>query len=168
MKVKWEVTTEQSPYHLPPLFGGARFLVFGFVPKDTKEGSVTLSGSSHILPTGRRLKQIIAKAGAKDFTTTVKWDLSKPVAGNMIMALAAKSMIRDLEEGRSYLHDLDGKLVKGTEQTVKEKIIKLSIQHSILSKFTAFVAGPFFFFFQLSLFAELFQWRREKMQLKEK
>src|SRR5690242_16315693 len=35
-----------------------------------------------------------AKTGAKDFTTTVKYDVTKAVSGNMLLALAAKSMIR--------------------------------------------------------------------------
>lgn len=78
MKVSWEKETEQSPYHMPPLFGGSRFLVFGYLPKGAAAGSATLT----------------AQAGPNTFKSTVKYDPSTPVTGNMIVALAAKSMIR--------------------------------------------------------------------------
>ncbi len=41
--------------------------------------------------------------------------------------LAAKSLLRDLEEGRSYLHDNNGNSLHGNDRIVKE-ITRLSIQ----------------------------------------
>lgn len=73
--------------------------------------------------------------------------------GNAVPKLAARSLIVDLEEGRSYLHDNSGNLLSGKlkEDVVKEivrlstRYIKIISQHlitsqSILSKHTAFVA----------------------------
>jgi hypothetical protein len=38
IKVDWESieTVEQTPFHLPPLFSGGRFIIYGFVPKKAK------------------------------------------------------------------------------------------------------------------------------------
>jgi hypothetical protein len=48
------------------------------------------------------------------FSTSTKVNLEQVVPGDWICKLAAKSLIKDLEENRSYLHDKNGKLIEGT------------------------------------------------------
>jgi uncharacterized protein YegL len=115
---------EQTPFHLPPLFSGGRLVVYAFVPKDTKgETIVTLSAATAKGP----------------FSTSVKVNFAETVDGDFICKLAAKSLIRDLEEGRSYLHDNKGNLLTA-KTDVKKRIIELSVKHSLMSKYTSFVA----------------------------
>jgi len=81
-----------------------------------------------------------ASTGAGTFKTSAKATAANIMKGHIIHKMAAKSLIRDLEEGRSYLHDVNGVIVKGTSSTVNQKIIETSIRYQIMSKKTAFVA----------------------------
>lgn len=126
LKVDWgETKVAQTPFFLPPLFGGSRLIVYGILPKGSKEElKVTLN----------------AKCGSETFTYSVLLNTQNIQKTDVIRALAAKSFIRDLEEGRSYRHNVEGNLKVGTQETLKKEIIDLSVKNCILSKYTAFVA----------------------------
>jgi hypothetical protein len=63
------------------------------------------------------------------YTFTIDVDVSKNAAGDMIPKLACKSMIRDLQERRSYLHNFDGSLKpENSENLVRDEIIQLSLK----------------------------------------
>jgi hypothetical protein len=50
-------------------------------------------------------------------------------------------MIKDLEEGRSFMHTLDRQLLPGkSAEQVKQECIRLSTRYGVLCKLTAFVA----------------------------
>jgi len=73
------------------------------------------------------------------YSLSISIDNSKIMNGNLIHKLLCRSMIRDLEEGRSCHHSPEGKFIlKG--KTVEEEIISLSIKSGIISSYTAFIA----------------------------
>lgn len=103
----------QSPFHMPPLFSGSRLIVYGILPKDAKETTVTLT----------------AKTGNEDFSFQVPLNPSQIVKGStLVQSLAAKSLIRDLENNRSYRHTPDGQLKIGNQDQVTQEIIQLSVK----------------------------------------
>lgn len=60
-----------------------------------------------------------------------KFDLEATIKGNLIVKLAAKSMIRDLEENRSFMHDPKGHL-KVHKDLIQKEILKLSLGYLYL------------------------------------
>lgn len=115
----------QSPFRLPPLFGGSRLLVYMMYPNNEIQPHDVV---------------MTAKTGASNFKASAAVTSSAVMKGTMIHKMAAKSLIRDLEEQRSYLHDDKGILIKASNNELKQKIIEISIRHQIMSKHTAFVA----------------------------
>ncbi|KAL6040638.1 von Willebrand factor A domain-containing protein 5A [Balamuthia mandrillaris] len=115
----------QTPYRLPPLFAGGRLVIYSLLPEGSKASDVTINAQTAIKP----------------FSATVKLNLEEPEDGQLLHKLATRSLIRDFEEGRSYLHRPNGGFISGkSQQDVKEETIRLSTTYGVLSKFTAFVA----------------------------
>ena len=108
---------QQTPFILPPLFNGSRMIIYGFVMPGAQAGDVTLSG----------------KFGESVFTATARLDPGVVAQGTQVAKLAARSLIRDLEEGRSHMSPC-------TEAVAKQEMIRVSTLYQILSKHTAFVA----------------------------
>jgi len=126
IKVEWGAFTsaQPAPSRLPPLFCGGRMIVYAFIKEDISEDVV-----------------ITASTAVKPFKATMKIDTKLALKGDMLHKLAAKRLIKDLEEGRSYFHDENGKLLNFKSQDdVKAEIIKLSTSYSVLSVYTAFIA----------------------------
>eukprot|EP00727_Mastigamoeba_balamuthi_P009895 m51a1_g5528 hypothetical protein (806) ;mRNA; f:439156-442501 len=118
VRLDWgKMPARQAPNVLPPLFSGSRLLVFAFLEPGATPGPVTLSG----------------KFGPTPFTSSVDVDPSKVSAGVQIVKLAAGCLIRDLEEGRSYLGKVD-------ESRTKKEALEVSLRNGVLSKYSAFVA----------------------------
>jgi len=80
-------------------------------------------------------------SAATSFSVEVSFDASKPTEGTQFHRLAARSVIRDLDTGRSYMHDDTSGLIPGlTKNDVDQAIIQMSTKYGVLSKLTAFVA----------------------------
>eukprot|EP01118_Nematostelium_gracile_P012297 TRINITY_DN4475_c0_g1_i1.p1 TRINITY_DN4475_c0_g1~~TRINITY_DN4475_c0_g1_i1.p1 ORF type:complete len:112 (-),score=38.40 TRINITY_DN4475_c0_g1_i1:32-367(-) len=78
---------KQTPFVIPPIFEGNRLVLYGIFDEIPKKTKVTLS----------------AESSNGNFSTSLEIDPEVKTNANIIK-LAAKSMIKDLEEGKSYLH----------------------------------------------------------------
>jgi len=58
-------------------------------------------------------------------------------SGATIQRLAARSLIRDLEEGTSHLHNQE---IRPSEIDVKQEIVRLGEKYNMVSKYTSFIA----------------------------
>jgi hypothetical protein len=125
VKLDWGgLRVKQAPCHLPPVFAGGRLLAYGFV-EDGAASAVTLSARS--------------PAGPLSFTVPIP--AGDAPAGSLIATLAARTMIRDLEEGSSPLHDRRGSLQdRGRPDRVKDEIVRLGTEYGLCSAHTSFVA----------------------------
>jgi len=57
--------------------------------------------------------------------------------GSTVQRLAARSLIRDLEEGTSHLHN---QTIRPKDSDVKQEIVNLGVKYSLVSKHTSFIA----------------------------
>eukprot|EP01105_Mastigella_eilhardi_P025760 TRINITY_DN7111_c0_g1_i1.p1 TRINITY_DN7111_c0_g1~~TRINITY_DN7111_c0_g1_i1.p1 ORF type:complete len:835 (+),score=180.17 TRINITY_DN7111_c0_g1_i1:81-2585(+) len=115
--INWgNVSARQAPHILPPLFVGSRLIVYGFLKPNAREGDVVMKATSSAGP----------------ITVSVHVNPVAVIPGRQIGNLAARTLIRDLDEGRSGL-------AKSTAQQVQAEIIALSLKFGVLSKHTAFV-----------------------------
>ncbi len=130
--VNWGgLSVRQAPHRVPPVFEGGRLLVYGFL-KEVKNTTVTLE----------------AKGPAGTITFPVTLDVSGSREEALITTLAARTLIRDLEEGGSPLHTRRGSLQGrqraeakvSPEDELKTEIIKLGVQYHLVSRHTSFVA----------------------------
>eukprot|EP00005_Dracoamoeba_jomungandri_P004866 CAMPEP_0174252268 /NCGR_PEP_ID=MMETSP0439-20130205/1812_1 /TAXON_ID=0 /ORGANISM="Stereomyxa ramosa, Strain Chinc5" /LENGTH=865 /DNA_ID=CAMNT_0015332783 /DNA_START=43 /DNA_END=2640 /DNA_ORIENTATION=- len=130
VSVQWGsgIEVQQAPFRLPPLFCGARLIVYAFLPEGVeKEEAIDVT--------------IKAQMGSEPFESTISINLAEMEDADMFHKLAAKQLLKDLEDGRSYLHTDNGSLIaKKTEADVKEEMVRLSKAYSVLCKHTSFVA----------------------------
>jgi hypothetical protein len=129
MKINWgelNEVVEQTPFHCPPMFSGGHIIFYGVLPKKTK-------GTHEIT--------FHAKTPEGPFATKIAINFDEPVEGEFVTKLAAKSLIRDLQDGLSYMHSDNGDLLsKHKQKEVDAKIIQISLKNQVMSKLTAFVA----------------------------
>jgi hypothetical protein len=125
VKLDWgRLRVQQAPYAVPPVFAGGRVLVYGLL-EDATAGEVTLSARG---PKGR-------------LSFSLRVDPEYAQRGNLVGTLAARTMIRDLEEGMSRLHDRRGsRQERVTADRVKEEIVRLGLAYGLASRETSFVA----------------------------
>ncbi|KAJ3129833.1 hypothetical protein HK098_008067 [Nowakowskiella sp. JEL0407] len=119
----------QSPHYVPGIYTGSRLLVYAL-----------LRGKIKSLPSKI---SIDGMCGVDPVTLTVPISVCQP--GNAIHTLAARSIIRDLEEGTSYLHDNTSALNRNyegpaPEVLVKETVVDFGKKYSLASKYTSFIA----------------------------
>ncbi|MGB6853807.1 MAG: hypothetical protein WBG49_14605, partial [Thermoanaerobaculia bacterium] len=129
VKIDWgNLEIRQAPHHLPPVFADGRVLVYGFVDKAIRRKSARI--------------ELTAKGPQGDLSFEVTADFSKKQQTNMIATLAARTLIRDLEEGASALHDRRGSLRKQPKKDdrVKQEAVRLGAQYGLCSQWTSFVA----------------------------
>ncbi|HXB55145.1 MAG TPA: VIT domain-containing protein [Vicinamibacteria bacterium] len=124
VKLDWGgLRVKQAPFHVPPVFAGGRVLVYGLVEDGTPR-EVTLSARGPSGPVSFRVP--LTGPGS---------------AGTLIATLAARTMIRDLEEGSSPLHDRHGSLQeRGQTNGVKTEMVRLGTEYELCSAHTSFVA----------------------------
>ena len=114
----------QAPYHIPSILTDTRFLVFCIAPAGSKTPtSATIKATTPLGPLAVHIG-----ARPEDY-----------IQGEVIHKMAARALIRDLEEGTSYLHSLKGTQAVSSTQVTKE-IIALGVAHQLASKHTSFVA----------------------------
>ena len=109
----------QAPHFAPPVFNGERFVVFAFFkPEFGVPARVELKGSSD--------------AGPLSFDISLE---SLPVIqGNTIHSLAARALIRDLEEGTSFMHTM----ARG-DAAISAEIVRLGKAFQLASTKTSFI-----------------------------
>lgn len=127
------LTTVQAPHRSPSFFLGKRLLLY-YLPDIDSDGkdyptnvSITVVDSTNA--TGPFLYDI----ASSDFIQT-----SSVFESDIIHKMGAREMIRDLEEGRSPLHDDDQN--EPTDAEVKERIVAIGVKYQIISSETSFVA----------------------------
>jgi hypothetical protein len=118
-----------APFEQPALFAGRRYLRYflGNALQGPPTQNVVVSG-------------LFSDGGVLQYdVTSDKFQDTNSVFGStdMIHKLAARELIRDLEEGRSWMH-ANGN--KPNAQDVKDEILEVALEHQILSSETSFVA----------------------------
>jgi len=111
----------QAPYVLPSIFSNKKFICYAFLHPSVKMEKITLTADS--------------PDGPLNVTLPVE-----QTSGGVVHRLAARTLIRDLEEGSSHLHR---RAIKPSQEQVKQEIINLGLQFNLASKYTSFVAVQF-------------------------
>jgi len=110
------------PTDLPPLFGGQRLLTYGLVTG----GMPSAARLTATLPSGVRAWDVAVSA--------------TPTAGTVVTTLAARTRIRELEEGPDWTRQA-GSLQRGRKRSaVRQQIVDLAVRHGLASRETSFVA----------------------------
>ncbi|KAJ1559582.1 hypothetical protein HK405_010075, partial [Cladochytrium tenue] len=117
------VWVRQAPFHLPTLWPGARFTVYAVldaeVPTPSRVKVTAMTGDGPLV-----LEVDVAGGGAGEET------------GTTLHVLAARKLIQDLEEARSYL---DAEM-PAPEAQRRAEVVALGVRHKLVSKYTSFVA----------------------------
>ncbi|MBK8596749.1 MAG: VWA domain-containing protein [Holophagales bacterium] len=114
----------QAPHAVPPVFDGGRLVVYGFLEGDAA-CDVVLRG----------------KGPGGDLAVGLRLETAGAPEGKLLATLAARTLIRDLEEGASPLHTRRGSLQgRVTRDTVKEEIVRLGVTYGLASRETSYVA----------------------------
>jgi hypothetical protein len=124
VKLDWGgLRVKQAPFHVPPVFAGGRMLAYGLVEEGIPR-EITLSARGPSGPVSFRVP--LPEPGS---------------AGTLVATLAARTMIRDLEDGSSPLHDRRGSLQeRGQTDGVKDEMVRLGTEYGLCSAHTSFVA----------------------------
>ncbi|XP_035182570.1 protein mono-ADP-ribosyltransferase PARP4 [Oxyura jamaicensis] len=124
VSIKWqqfninEPEPMQAPAQIQSLFTNERLLVYGFVPHCTQA----------------TLRAII---NDKELQTVVSTTELQKTTGTVLHKLTARAFIRDYEDGILHENETEHEMKK---QILKNKIIHLSLENSIITQFTSFVA----------------------------
>ncbi|XP_068185496.1 protein mono-ADP-ribosyltransferase PARP4 isoform X2 [Antennarius striatus] len=124
VSVKWQQFSQrapppvQAPKQLHALFSDCHTLVYGFVPHCTQ---ATLHGN----------------LSGQEIQTMVSTSQLQTTRGTFLHKFTAKALIRDYEDG---CLDVDEAEHEGKKAELKNFIIELSKEFSVLSQFTSFVA----------------------------
>lgn len=125
VRVDWGgAKARQAPHDIPPVFDGGRLVVYGFLEGDAACDVV-----------------LRAKGPGGDVAVPLRLETAGAPAGTLLATLAARTLIRDLEEGTSPLHTRRGSLQgRATRDTVKEEIVRLGVTYGLASRETSYVA----------------------------
>lgn len=124
-----------TPFQVSTIFAGKRFFQF-FLASAEEVSSLALND---VLITARGTPGVgtnsasVYRVEREDFVS-----LSEMFSSTVIHPLAARELIRDLEEGRSSLH-LD-ESSPPSESDVEAEIVRLGVEYQIASTYTSFVA----------------------------
>jgi Ca-activated chloride channel family protein len=112
-----------APASPPPVFAGERLVVYALV-KEARAATITLSGRDARGPV----------------SVQVRFDPAAAVEGRTLATLAARALIRDLEESP------EGLVLRGSQQRarkqdrVRDDIVRLGVAYGLASRETSFVA----------------------------
>uniref|UniRef100_A0A0G4H2C1 VWFA domain-containing protein n=1 Tax=Chromera velia CCMP2878 TaxID=1169474 RepID=A0A0G4H2C1_9ALVE len=126
----------QAPFQCPPIHPGAHFSVFGFLPKGRTLQSVTLKalapeGPIEISLTPQPISFVSSEADVEQ---------NKMFTG-ALHKMAAKMMLRDLEEATSFLHPESGAVQSlDLASRVKQEGVMLGMHFGLASKWTSLIA----------------------------
>ncbi|XP_065065834.1 protein mono-ADP-ribosyltransferase PARP4-like isoform X2 [Rhopilema esculentum] len=124
VRVTWQQFDHDAPLPLQApkdvfcLFNGYRQVIYGFVP--------------HC-----RMATLSAKIGDRELSTMVSTTDLNVTTGKILHRLAARAVIKDWEDGTLSESRTEHEMLK---REMKDKVIELSIKHSIVTQFTSFVA----------------------------
>jgi len=129
---------QQTPYKSPPLISGKRLLMYYLVSgTDYSPESIEIAskiiGSSDTT-TDLDIKYSVLKESFFDVSSIIAKDSEKQ--SSLIQKIAARSLIRDLDEGRSELHYNE----KWSSEDIEEEIVRLGVKYQIASSKTSFIA----------------------------
>ncbi|XP_068251603.1 protein mono-ADP-ribosyltransferase PARP4 [Nyctibius grandis] len=108
----------QAPAQIQSLFSNERLLVYGFIPHCTQA----------------TLRAVI---NDQELQTVVSTTELQKTTGTVLHKLAARAFINDYEDGILHQNEIEHEMKK---QVLKNMIIHLSLENSIISQFTSFVA----------------------------
>ncbi|KAM6416635.1 protein mono-ADP-ribosyltransferase PARP4 [Pluvialis apricaria] len=108
----------QAPAQIQSLFNNERLLVYGFIPHCTQA----------------TLRAVI---NDQELETVVSTTELQKTTGTVLHKLAARAFINDYEDGILHENETEHEMKK---QILKNMIIHLSLENSIISQFTSFVA----------------------------
>ena len=111
----------QAPFEVPPIFDSQHFLIYAMYGDATLPATVIITAES---PDG-------------PLTVELPVDPSKKIVGKLIHTLAARAMIRDLEEGRSWMSKMG---FNAQSPQVKSEIVRLGTKYQLASLYTSFIA----------------------------
>jgi hypothetical protein len=125
--VEWpaaDVKTK-APHRHAPVFQGTRVTSFVWLNPSAKSIKVKLSA---VGPNG-------------PISEEADVDTSKTQEGDFVFALAARRMLKDFEEARSYAHTPGGSFAAGWDDSkMKKEMIKISLETNVMCQHTSFVA----------------------------
>ncbi len=142
VNVEWmDGVVTQSPMKIPPVFAGARLLVYGFV-KGQRPSKVRLVAKGPSGPVAFDVLVPQSRGGEAPGGQTPVAGLRTGVGAptGTVAILAARARIRELEEGSDWLS------ARGSQQKYRKatadrnEIIALSLRYGLMSRETSFVA----------------------------
>jgi Ca-activated chloride channel family protein len=113
----------QAPTVVPPIFAGGRLVLYGFL-KDAQPTTVRLTARG--------------PSGPLAFDLAV--DPACSTAGRTVATLAARTRIRELEEGPDWVSARGSRQRERKESVASREIIELSMRYGLISRETSFVA----------------------------
>ncbi|POG81537.1 uncharacterized protein OCT59_011934 [Rhizophagus irregularis] len=120
-----DTKVQQAPYIIPPIYPGVRFIVYCILEKNIEPRKI-----------------ITLKATSQDGPMKLDIPLD-PVTlqGSKIHRLAARKLIQDLNDEKSFIHKHPKNADKHIpDSLVKEHIVKLGKTYNLASKYTSFIA----------------------------
>ena len=125
VRLEWgNLKVTQAPTVLPPVFGSGRLLVYGLDALLTSSSTVRLT----------------AKGPAGPLQFDVPVDRSQAVDGRTVATLAARTRIRELEEGPEWVVSRGSRQRERKATGISREIVDLSIRYGLISRETSFVA----------------------------
>ncbi|CAJ0910507.1 4804_t:CDS:2, partial [Entrophospora sp. SA101] len=120
-KLLKHIKLQQAPYKIPEIYPGIRFIVYCILSKDVQPSN-----------------EIILTAKSSDGPMKLNIPIDHvALTGSKIHTLAARKLVQDLEESRSFIH----KHLKSKDKTIpdyifKDYIVNLGIKYNLMSKYT--------------------------------
>jgi hypothetical protein len=130
VRLEWGgLDVAQAPSVVPPIFGGGRLLVYGFVktPRaDRKQTTV----------------RVLADSASGPVTFETKLDPSQAAAPahRTVATLAARARIRELEEHPEWIATRGSRQTTRKTNTHVKEIVELSLRYGLMSRETSYVA----------------------------
>lgn len=126
------ITSTQAPHQSPSFFSGRRLLLYFLTDADSDGGEPPSEVTITVVDTNNATDSLLYEISSVDFIQT-----SSVFESDVIHKIAAREMIRDLEEGRSSLHENQN---EPSEAELEEEIVTIGIKYQIISSETSFVA----------------------------
>jgi len=117
------IDVRMAPTRPPAVFAGDRVVIYGW-PKDMRAAVATLSGRS--------------SRGHVSFQVAL--DPERAMAGTTLAALAARTLIRELEDSAEWVEARGSRQAYRRGSRVKDEIVRLALAHGLASRETSFVA----------------------------
>ncbi len=114
----------QAPFLVPPIITGSPFRVYCMLPPGVPAPTAALVKAR--IPEG----QLASRVAARPADVLTK--------GSMIHTLAARALIRDLQDGTSFMHAQAW--YPPQPSAVRAEIVRLGLLYNLVSKHTSFVA----------------------------